>query len=216
MGSVVQWRNQDVIRIGIAGVVLAGSCLLSAQIVLRASTKFRSRALPPTGFEQSWGNGDNQFSPQGKDDHLPLWVVFDEPGVTDPELQPSDEVELPGDAEVVGVELEDQAYAFVLDALGDRRSHIVNMLAGRQPLTVTYCNKSECVRVLTDPDTDRPLDLRNGGLDRSGLVLLLADVRYSQGSKKIPLQDVPFERTTVEEWRLKHPGSPIYSGTALP
>ncbi len=199
-------------RFGATAVILAGSFFLSAQLFLAASEHYRSEPLAETGFERARLVG-NQYQPSGDDDHRSLMIVLDIPGVTVPDWADQEELDLSSDTEVVGVEVDDKAYAFVLEALSDRSTHIVNTLANDRPLTVTYCNKSECVRVLTSSKSSRPIDLHVGGMDIEGeMVVMLANTRYTQSSEKLPLDDMPFERTTYADWQARHPATVVFNG----
>ena len=111
------------------------------------------------------------------------------------------------------MEVDGQPCAFVLDALASKDSHVVNAVINDQAVSVSYCNLSECIRVFGDDSSSQPLSLGVGGLDEDwNMVLMLADNRYGQRSKEIPLQDVEHERTTLGEWKESHPDSLLYCG----
>jgi hypothetical protein len=80
------------------------------------------------------------------------------------------------------------------------------------PFSIAYCDLKSHVRVLSRAG-DTPIPLRVGGMDVDNqMVLLLDGQRYDQGSPEIPLQDVPFEKTTWGKWKARHPETLVYGG----
>jgi hypothetical protein len=146
--------------------------------------------------------------------HKALQRKMDYPGVMAPTLVESGETILPDSARVFGIVVNGQALAFARDAMVRPTRHIVNLMIGRQPVSATYCDLVNCARVLTRTKGTAPIDLHVGGLDENDqLVLLLDKVRYGQSSSALPLEDVEFEDTTLDEWRREHPETLIYEGT---
>lgn len=155
--------------------------------------------------------------PQGADDHLPLKLVLDYPGITNPMLHQPEEADLPPETPVIGIRVEDQACAFVPRDMTGPTRHIVNMSISGTSVSVTYCDLVDCVRVLTLPEEDDPIDLRVGGLDAANqMVYLYQGVRYGQLSKELPLVDFPHERTTLGEWMAQHPETLVYTQRSSP
>ena len=199
------------IRLALLPMVVATFFLVSANWLL-AMTESKSAALAETGFEK-WG--PNEHFPSSDDDDEPLFLVMNTPGIAVESLESADEKQLPEDSEVIGVEVGGQPCAFVLEALESRDSHVINATIRGQAVSATYCNLSNCVRVFSDEQSDQPLTLGVGGLDRNWQMVLQFDGRrYSQTSQKIPLHDVDHTRTTLADWKKAHPGSLIYSGEA--
>jgi hypothetical protein len=129
---------------------------------------------------------------------------------------------------VVGVSAGGRHRAYRLAALAPIRGHVVNdVLAGR-PVTVTYCDRVECVRVFTGPPGP-PLDVAGAGWDnregRRGLVLRVGSTLYRQDTGG-PAEDAPvppfphaaaeYERTTWGRWRQAHPDTDAYVGDPSP
>lgn len=126
---------------------------------------------------------------------------------------------------VVGIIFEGKAVAVPLAALSGPTSHIAILDFGDTQMALTHCNLSNCTRVLQLPETmaqdggesDVPLveastliDLMVGGLDiDGGLVLLYDDIRYSQRSQELPLDDCEFELTDLSTWRELHPETTV-------
>lgn len=144
--------------------------------------------------------------------YKPLKILEDLPGVLQPELMEIDEVQLPDSTVVVGVDISGKSYAFAIDAMMQAEDHIVNLMLNETPVSVTYCDLVDCVRVLKSDDKTPP-PLRVGGLDVDNqLVFLFNEERYGQESTGLPLEDVPFTRTTLGDWKLRNPGTRIYIG----
>jgi hypothetical protein len=115
--------------------------------------------------------------------------------------------------EVIGILVADQAYAFPRRSMQSPSTHIINLNIDATPISVTYCDIADQARVLCRPRGTDPFELRIGGLDEnSQMVLLLEGIRYGQSSPEVPLDDLPFERTTLSNWIDKYPDSMIYGG----
>lgn len=116
-----------------------------------------------------------------------------------------DKVELPGNAEIIAVEIAGQSYAFpkrFMEGVGD---HIASDVLKGLPLAVTYCNETECVRVFTDEKSDKKIELDQFGLQDGGLAVQLEGKVYAQESEDIPLADYPFQIARWAEWKTANP-----------
>jgi hypothetical protein len=91
-------------------------------------------------------------------------------------------------------------------------SHVVNDVIADMPVSVTYCDRTDCTRVLTRSRGREPINLWLGGWTGKEMLLFLDGHGYPQSSANLPLQEHPFERTTWGEWRAKHPHTEIYLG----
>jgi hypothetical protein len=78
------------------------------------------------------------------------------------------------------------------------------------PISVTYCDIEDCVRVFTKEDGVDAVDLMVGGRDEDGMVVLLDGTLYAQMSSDVPLQDYPYALTTWGGWLRDHPESKVY------
>ncbi len=123
------------------------------------------------------------------------------------------------DAEkVIGVVVNGAARAYRLGALRDPRRHVVNDLVGGAPVTVAYCNRTDCIRTYTGPGAE-PLRVGIAGLRDGGLVIKLDGVYYDHqsgrviegppGGATLPHDRVPWTRTTWGRWRREHPATDI-------
>ena len=80
-------------------------------------------------------------------------------------------------------------------------------------LTVTYCDKSECIAVFDRAETTA--EIRMGGFSGETLWILYDGERYEQDQEGIPLKNVPSVRTTWGEWKQQHPQTLVYVGLGL-
>ena len=144
--------------------------------------------------------------------NISIVMGADYPAVQKPDLVELDTVELDDSTQVIGVEVDGQPVAFVLDAMTRPDRHIVSTMIKGKPLAVTYCDLADCARVLTN-DAKELIPLRVGGLDdQNQMILLLNGQLYGQSSGALPLQDQPFARMDLKQWRELHPSSKIYLG----
>jgi hypothetical protein len=147
---------------------------------------------------------------EGGEHYKPLTIHVDFPGIDRPEFKKVSEVDVSESSPVVGIELGDLTYAFVLQGMIDPEAHIANMIIGETPISVSYCDLVDAVRVFTCQQT-KLIPLHVGGLNiHKELVLLLDGKRYNQSSDAIPLSDYPFVRTSFGDWTRKHPSSRVY------
>lgn len=145
--------------------------------------------------------------------HEPLQIVMDVPGIVDPRFTTAMSTTLSDSDEVIGVVVGDKAYAFSRQAMIVPEKHIINFEVDGRPISVTFCEMVDQSRVLTLPPGTGSIDLHVGGMDRNyQLVFLLDGTRYGQSSTALPLEDFPFERTTLRQWIDRYPESLIYEG----
>jgi hypothetical protein len=105
----------------------------------------------------------------------------------------------------------------LLKALAPEENHVVNDMIQGQPVSVTYCNRTGCVRAFTQ-DSSEPLDIGVGGY-HEGLLLNVGDELYRQktgvamsGDKELPFSILPHEMTTWGSWRMNHLDTEIFIG----
>jgi len=124
--------------------------------------------------------------------------------------------------EVIGVVVNGAARAYRLGALRDPLRHVVNDLVGGAPVSVAYCDRSGCIRTYTGPGAE-PLRVGIAGLRDGGLVVKLDGVYYDHrsgrvvegppGAAPLPLDRVPWTRTTWGRWRREHPATDVSVGS---
>ncbi len=136
------------------------------------------------------------------------------PGITDIELLAVDATNIPDETPVVGVVVENEARAYLTDGMTRMDSHIVNDRIGQRSVSVTYCDRTDCVRVLTDETATAPLALELGGFSDAQMLLRWKENMYPQSSEQIPLQAQEFQRVTWGVWKQEHPETVVYLGHA--
>lgn len=120
----------------------------------------------------------------------------------------ADSAELADDTPVVGVAVGGQARAYVLKYL-EYPDHVYNDELGGTPVTVTYCEKTTCARVLLRDVKD---NVMLGGWSGTNMMLFVNGEYWDHASPDLPLQDHPFTRTTWGSWRQEHPHTDVYAG----
>jgi hypothetical protein len=151
------------------------------------------------------------------------WMKFDIKGVSGPPAVPAATAEVADSDLVIGVTTKGQARAYTINALSDRRQHIVNDVVGSVPVSVAYCDMTQCVRAYTMAGESQPLDVEQRGYwDDKGMILKIKGVDYfhktgepmvpGPGVAAFPYQEYPCVRTTWKEWKQQHPGTDVYVG----
>ena len=143
--------------------------------------------------------------------------------VVRPPTVPAASADLVDDEEVIGVEAGGYHRAYTLKALRLPRFHIVNDLIGGVPVSVTYCNITDCTRVYTSRG-DAPLAITQAGLTEGEMLIRIGGVDYEHRTGRVigaspsapafPYELSPFTRTTWGEWKRRHPGTDLYRGGA--
>lgn len=147
----------------------------------------------------------------GGKNHKSMKVLMEVASIQDPNLQELAAADLPGSTPVIGISVEGQSCAFDLTTMRSIEHHVVNLTLQDHPLAVTYCDLSDCVRVLGDT-SGTPLAVSVTGLDIADeMVIHLNGEHYGQRSEAIPVEDYPFERTSLEDWQNRYPNTMIYT-----
>jgi|GEM_PF-1630397 len=140
-------------------------------------------------------------------------------GLETPTTVPASEANLPDDAEVIGIQVGNRFRAYHLAAMEVPIRHVINDVVNHLPVSVTYCNLTECVRAFVGKSGCRPLALGLGGLQGGEMVLRWNGVSYYQrtgravaeGLGELPLQEYPHTRTTWKAWREAHPDTDLFT-----
>jgi hypothetical protein len=139
-------------------------------------------------------------------------------GVRMPRVFSAADAESAADDEVIGVVVGGRARAYRVKNMAYLMNHVVNDMIDGRPVSVTYCDKTDCVLVLTDAHEAEPLAIDIGATSE-GLFLFVGDEAYVQqtglsprNQQPLPFEEMPFERTTWGEWRRKHPDSAVFEG----
>ena len=133
------------------------------------------------------------------------------PPLVNPEILTAAEAEIAPDEQVIGVLYEGVPRAFQLSALKDMRYHVVNEHRGPQGFAVTYCDRTDCVRVLGSGKGEQLL-VQTAGFHNGEMQIRVKSVQFSQTSKDIPVPDVEFTRTTWAQWKEANPQTTLFVG----
>jgi hypothetical protein len=143
------------------------------------------------------------------------------PGLRRPPTRPAALAGLADDSPVIGVLAGGRPRAYLLGAMTQRAHHVVDDVVGETPVTVTYCDQADCVRVFTADTPGKPLPIDLGGWDGKAMLLRVDGVFYRQdtgkghssgGLRDFPYAPLPFERTTWGVWKEAHPDTDVFTG----
>lgn len=150
------------------------------------------------------------------------WREYAVKGVDRPPIVPGRDARLDPEDVVIGVALGGKARAYRLQAMADRHHHVVNDLVENVPVTVAYCNITDCVQVYTSPSAADPLDVSLAGLLAGAMVIKVKGVLYDhqtglalepgKGPATIPFPRLAPVRTTWRRWLAEHPETDVYTG----
>lgn len=147
------------------------------------------------------------------------------PVIEQPPVHAAAVASLDGDDPVIGVEVGGRHRAYRLDALAPIAGHVVNDRLSNVPLVVTYCDRTNCVRVFAGPAGGAGLDTTVAGWDdrpgEHGLLLRIGRAVYHQStgapldgrSAPFPFAAIDCERTTWAHWHHVHPDTDLYEGS---
>ncbi len=131
-------------------------------------------------------------------------------------------VSLAPEEKVIGIVLGSEARAYRFAAFESKTGHLVNDLVGGVPVSVAYCDKTQCLRVYSDPGGTGLLDLNVAGSLFDEMVMRHGDKMYFHKSGKevqggasvatIPYALVTPTVTTWREWTARHPDTQVYIG----
>lgn len=140
-------------------------------------------------------------------------------GIKAPIVVDAGEAKLLDSTQVIGVFWNGISRAYPISSFLGMFNHVVNdrfeLESGEKlPVTVTYCDMTDCIRVLTSDTAgeDGRLDVGTLGLIDGGMALRWKDHQFKQSAEVEGLIDISFERTTWGEWKAMHPDSKVYIG----
>lgn len=151
---------------------------------------------------------------------------FEMSGLRIPPVLPAATSKIADRDEVIGVVVNGKPRAYWLKALKYPPWHIVNDMVADVPVSVTYCDRTNCIQVYTDRQGSAPLDVNLGGLYGKEMIVKIGPVLYYQASGKpfdpavstpaLPYADQPWERTTWRDWKQRHPETDVFIGLGGP
>jgi hypothetical protein len=159
-------------------------------------------------------------------DQMGAWTQSEVEAIVCPSTVRASEAKLRPNRPVVGVEIGGKTRAYALDALTYRGGHLVNDMVGKKPVSVVFCDLTQCLRVYTDPAKRAPLDVEVAGLFNSEMVLKIAGALYLQDSSRplypetnpplMPYRQLTPTVTTWGSWIKSHPETDVYIGNSGP
>lgn len=172
-----------------------------------------------------------QGMPKGMPDQMLLhtWLPNERNGVTRPPTVQAAKAGLKDDAEILGVEVNGIARAYLLTALCDINRHIINDTVNGVPVSVVYCDISDCARGYTGPASSVSLPIHQAGMKFGDLILKVGNVLYQHSTSQalggtlspgepdpslppFPFAPIDVRRTTWRGWKQQHPQTDVYLG----
>jgi hypothetical protein len=122
---------------------------------------------------------------------------------------------------VLGVSLGGKKRAYWIPALsGKPTAHVVNDRVGGVPITVSYCDRMRCAKVVAGEANNPLLMTAFGGYAQGKMYVRVGDAFYHLDSLKpvrpnappFPYKDLEIKPMTWKEWRSQHPDTDVYVG----
>lgn len=140
-------------------------------------------------------------------------------GIDRPLMLPADSVALLDSDKVIGVVVEGTPRAYPLRRMSSLLEHVVNdhvvdRNGKSKAFTVTYCNVTECIRVLhsTSDGAVATLGIGTLGLVEGQLALFRGTQTFKQDESIAGLSDMEYEVTLWSGWKRKFPETLVYVG----
>jgi hypothetical protein len=143
--------------------------------------------------------------------------ILDVPPVEAKKPVPAKTATLPYDAVVLAVSVGGKHRAYPVAAMSTSINHVINDRINNRPVTVVYCDRTQCVRAFTAAEGQPPLGLAVGGwLNEGGVKDMLVrngshryQLKSGQGTDPdappFPFASVNAELTTWGPWLAAHP-----------
>jgi hypothetical protein len=198
------------------GLVVAGSLLVFFLCLVQGPV-FSEPSVHSPGPDPRMQDLRVQFT---ADEDGNIWPRRELPTILAPPVRMARDVRLADSDEVVGVCVGGRARAYLLGALAFPW-HVVNDVVSGHAVSVTYCDRANCLRVFTEESAKAPLRLDIAGQMKGGMILRIGEVEYAQKTGQnlsspkgapLPYRELAFERTTWRAWREAHPDTDVYVG----
>ena len=162
-------------------------------------------------------------NPQPNVNVMPPLIVLDTfpdgnktaPGQIQIKVNSADEVNLPEDTPIIGVVIDGQSRAYLPKGMSEPQWHLAHDNFNGRPITVTYCNWTDCARVFTRGSVP-PGQVHMGGFLNGQMQLLIKNTPYDQNGTQLPIAHYPMKRATWGKWKATHPETEIYLGDQAP
>lgn len=154
---------------------------------------------------------ESERQPGEGDIHDPLRFVWDDPVLTSPPMETLSAGEPVPKRKILGIAVGDEAHAYVLNREAKENISTISTVIGGRPIFLVQDYIENRTRVLTT-DGDELIDIRRGGIEDSSLmpVLIYNNIRYRMTSEQLPLEDYPFEITSLDKWAEEHPNTGVF------
>ena len=172
-----------------------------------AGSTSRASAIVTQDEEEVWATENNY-------DNFNSYDNLAEPGLENGRFYAAEEVIIPAETMVIGVEVGGSFRAYLPGGMNDIDQHVLHDDFNGEPITVTYCDMSDCARVFVRGDVAAD-QIHMGGWNGVAMLLLIDEKRYVQSDQEIPLDEYPIKRVTWFEWKTAHPETTIYVGIGL-
>ena len=123
------------------------------------------------------------------------------------------EQSIPDTEPILGVMVDDQPRAYVLQAFsGSVQRSLLHDNSGENPVVVSCCGRTMTIRVFGGGEQPLPMIQLGGWRADQTQELLVNGQSHSQKSETLPLSELPFEQTTWGAWKTAHPETRVYTG----
>ena len=190
----------------------------NANLLLYLAITFSMAGCEPTPISK-----DEMLEGMSKESRLAMDSMVNTPfiveGITSPQFVSASESQLQDAVRVIGIVIEGQARAYPLASVSAMVDHVVNdnvtgLDGKKKPFAVTYCDMTDCIRVL-EPVAQSPessLGIGTLGLLDKGLALQWKGKSFKQMDEVDGLRDVPYQRKSWGEWKAEYPDTKVYIG----
>ncbi|MCA9038379.1 MAG: DUF3179 domain-containing protein [Planctomycetaceae bacterium] len=136
--------------------------------------------------------------------------------VHNPPMTAAADADLPEEAMIVGCIVDGKSVAFLMDAMKQPNSAVVNCLVDETPVTIAYCSESDVVRVFSTESLAKTIGMTSNGVVDGSLKVNLDGIIYDHNATDLPLTDVDYVRTVWIAWKVEHPETVVYQGVQAP
>jgi len=143
-------------------------------------------------------------------DNRQISTPFMAAGIRMPFATKAHESDFSDDEPIIGVSTRGRHRAYRVGSMTQPSTHVINDLLDDCPVTVTYCNSTDCVKVFTSSKKGEPLNVDLGGF-HNGLMLRVDGRFFSQATNTVngtgepALEEMAHTRTTWGKWRGLYP-----------
>ncbi|MBI5757409.1 MAG: DUF3179 domain-containing protein [Planctomycetales bacterium] len=194
----MRWNSKRLIWTGIVGVLVA--------VVFGTLWNRASHVRMSAGVMEQMKDRMKTFG---------VPILMKVPGMVQPRTDQANSAAVDDDEEVICISIAGQHRAYKTSAMTSPTTHVINDLIHGVPVTITYCDRTECARILMvmeEGESNSPLAVGVGGF-RDGQMLLDIDGQlFPQDSRDVPFADREFVKTSWKKWKTAHPDTDVFTG----